>query len=206
MVINKPAGLLVHATHTKSQEPSLFGWLQQHNAAVANQLQRAGLIHRLDKETSGLLLIAKHVTSQLLLAKLFAERLITKTYLAIVQGHPEAAGSISLPLGRHLHARHKRMVNGIGAKPALTTFKVLQYFESYSLLEVIIATGRTHQIRVHLAAIGHPVLGDFLYGTPTLLIKRQALHASALKFTLAGIDYDLSAALPEDMQRLISAN
>lgn len=204
MVIDKPAGLLVHSTSPNCQEPSLVDGLTSRfsNLAEMPENLRAGLVHRLDKETSGLVLVAKNCSAQAKLSKLFSDRTINKTYLALVKGHPDRSGTIDIPIGRHPTARHKRMTHGVGMKEAKTDYKVLKYFDDYSLLEVKIHTGRTHQIRVHMAGLGHPILGDFLYGQKTKLIKRQALHAHSLEFNFDGTQFSFQSDLPPDMAQL----
>jgi 23S rRNA pseudouridine1911/1915/1917 synthase len=195
----------VHSASSRCAEASLVDGLAARFKALKELPLdlRAGLVHRLDKETSGLLLVAKNSSALATLSQLFLNRIIKKTYLAIVKGHPGRAGKVELPLGRHPHVRYKRMAHGLLPKEALTEYKVLQYFSSHAMLELQIKTGRTHQIRVHMASIGHPILGDFLYGQASHLITRQALHAQRLEFCFKGKVYSYEAGLPEDMQQLL---
>lgn len=205
LITNKAAGLLVHSTSPNSTEPSLVqGILAKYaNLEIMQEDLRAGLVHRLDKETSGLVLVAKNSQALSMLGNLFLNRAIKKIYLAIVIGHTEATGSIDLPLGRDPHVRHKRKVYGLQAKEAHTEYRAIKYLKAHTLLEVQIKTGRTHQIRVHMAAIGHPVLGDFLYGQTSPLIARQALHAQKLEFVFKKNLFSYEAPLPKDMQKII---
>ncbi len=203
-VVNKPAGMTVHAGSGKNEAGSKgtlvnallhrFGPLSQ----VGGEL-RPGIVHRLDKETSGLIIVAKTDAAHRALAKQFAERRVKKTYLALVHGcMKKAQGKVNLPIGRD-PVRRARMTTrrSAGSRPgrsAITHWKVLKQIEGergkFSLLEVAIETGRTHQIRVHLAWLGHPVAGDTLYGAPRKIggygepasLERNFLHAAAIQF------------------------
>jgi 23S rRNA pseudouridine1911/1915/1917 synthase len=167
--------------------------------------ERPGIVHRIDKNTSGLLLVARNLQAHNLLSALFKERKIQKTYLAVVNGVPPASGRIDLPVGRHPTERHKMSTKGIEARPALTFFTVEQQLNDASLLAVRIVTGRTHQVRVHCAAIGHGLLGDDVYGVKSPFIDRQALHAWQIQFSYKGQDFSFQAPLPDDMQDLLTA-
>ena len=190
LVINKPAGLLVHHSLSTSPEPSLVNGLLYRFPEFSqfSDQARAGIVHRLDKNTSGLLLIARNIVSQEKLMALFKQRLIHKTYMAVVVGHPPQEGSINLPVGRDLQHPYKMATKGLYCKPALTHYQVLKYFEEenqkHALVSVQLITGRTHQIRVHFAAIGHPLEGDEVYGKASPCIDRQALHAAKINFIL----------------------
>ena len=222
-MINKPAGLVVHG-----DSPSVVDWLLEHYPEVKkvgdNPAERPGIVHRLDKDTSGVLLVCRTQRAFVYFKKQFQEHKIKKTYLALVYGVPkERRGEINKPLGlkpnttrRTVHTAHAKMV-----KPALTRYRVRQIFgrlpSKYSLLEVEPLTGRTHQIRVHLASIGHPVVGDPLYtpkskskevGLP--YIGRMFLHAESLEFTppAGGADgrrLKIAADLPVELQALLSS-
>ncbi len=172
LVINKLAGLCVHPAGKFSLEPTLVDFLKTDNKT----LTRSGIVHRLDRETSGIMVIAKTPQAQFSLMKQFQNRTIKKTYLGIVCGVPSSEkGSISAPLGRSYKNR-KRFCVGTG-RDAITDFKVIKRFNKHSLLEIYPRTGRTHQIRVHLSSIGHPILGDKLYGKKEDNVPRQMLHS-----------------------------
>ncbi len=205
LVINKPAGLLVHHTATNPEEITLVNGLL-HRFPDMQKIEgneRPGIIHRIDKNTSGLLLVARNAQAHNTFTALFQERKIKKTYLAVVAGNPSADGRIDLAVGRHPTERHKMSTIGIESREALTFYKVQQQFSTASLLEVRIVTGRTHQVRVHCAAIGHGLLGDEVYGVKHPLIARQALHAWRVAFTFQGKEFSYEAPLPDDMQGLL---
>lgn len=205
LVINKPAGLLVHAAHTASQEPTLVDGLLHIFSELRdfNDTQRPGIIHRLDKDTSGLMLIARTIPAHFELSKIFKQRTIKKTYLAAVQGHPTKQGEIRLPIGRHPTQRHKMTHYGIASREAATLYHVLKYYDDVSLIAAQILTGRTHQIRVHCAALGHKLLGDATYGVPSPFISRQALHAWKLSFEYKGKHFNYTCPVPEDFSKLL---
>jgi 23S rRNA pseudouridine1911/1915/1917 synthase len=208
IVVNKPAGLVVHSSESNKDEISLVNGLLFYFQDLKNLVdvanpQRPGIVHRLDRNTSGLLLVARHQEAQIRLATMFRDRQIHKTYLAVVHGHPDKTGTINLPIGRSPTARHKMTSGGIVSRTALTHFKVLAYYPTTSLLALTIVTGRTHQIRVHCTAIGHPVVGDTTYGTASHDIARQALHAWHLSFTYQDKEYSYTQPLPKDIKQLI---
>lgn len=208
IVINKPAGLVVHASESNKDEISLVNGLLYYFNELKDLLHdeqdyRPGIVHRIDRDTSGLMLVAKTHKGQLALSKMFHDRQIHKTYLALVDGHPEPQGSINLPIGRHITERHKMAPSGIGSRYALTHYKTLAYYEEQSLIGATIVTGRTHQIRVHCAAIGHPLMGDSTYGKPSHLVDRQALHAWRLSFTYDNIPYAYTQPLADDILNAI---
>jgi len=206
IVINKPAGLLVHHAPTSRDEVSLVDGLLFH----FNELKqfgddlRPGIVHRLDKQTSGLVLVAKNQKAQQTLTDLFKNRLIKKTYLAVASGHPDREGCIEYPIGRHPRLRHKMSHRGIASREAITRYSVLSYADDTSLVAFFPVTGRTHQIRVHAAAIGHPIIGDVTYGSTSRLINRQALHAYKLSFTYQDIPHVYQAPLPQDFLDLLN--
>ena len=205
-IIEKPAGLMVHRPSTSSVELTLIDWLVHQVPEIINigHPERPGIVHRLDKNTTGLLIVPRTSRAHMLFSDLFKNRDIKKTYLAVVRGHPEKEGTIELPIGRDPITRNKMTVNGIEAREAVTRYKVLTYFENAALVEIYPVTGRTHQIRVHFKAIGHPLLGDQLYGTRSPLIKRHALHATQLTFDFKGKPYTFTSTPPQDFELLLS--
>lgn len=210
MLINKPAGMVVHpsAGHASgtlvhaalAHAPDIMG--------VGGE-KRPGVVHRLDKDTSGLILLAKNDTAQNELQAQFKKREVGKTYLALVDGGPPTpAGRIEAPIGRDPGHRKKMKVLSPGkGREAISIFHTLESFPRHTLLEVNPKTGRTHQIRVHLAFLGCPVVGDRDYGQrkPTLPVERMFLHAAALTFTLPGDDQARSfeAPLPSDLKMVL---
>ncbi|MDQ6809217.1 MAG: RluA family pseudouridine synthase [Verrucomicrobiota bacterium] len=208
LVINKPAGLVVHPG-AGNREHTLVNALLSHCTDLSGigGKERPGIVHRLDKETSGCLVIAKNDQTHRDLAKQFAARTMRKIYLAIVAGVPgKKAGVIDAAIGRHPVHRQKMSIARARGRSARTEYRVLRSAERMSLVECILHSGRTHQIRVHLHHLGHPVLGDKMYGpkaAPTL--ARQMLHAWKLGFehprTHARVDFE--APLPRDMVDVI---
>ena len=205
IVIDKPAGLVVHPG-AGQPDRTLLNALLAHSPQLAG-VPRAGIVHRLDKDTSGLLVVAKTVVSQASLVKQLAERSMRRVYLAVVQGDPPASGVIDAPVGRDVRAR-TRMAVTRGGKPARTSYRVLERFGRAALVECRLETGRTHQIRVHFQHIRHPLVGDAVYrrGTRHVLeFPRQALHATelSLKHPQTGKTMSWHAPLPADMKRLL---
>ncbi|HVY66051.1 MAG TPA: 23S rRNA pseudouridine(1911/1915/1917) synthase RluD [Gammaproteobacteria bacterium] len=217
LVIDKPVGLVVHPG---AGNPS--GTLQN---ALLNLypglalLPRAGLVHRLDKDTSGLLLVARTLASQTALAAALERREIKRTYRAICQGVLTGGGTVDAPIGRHRRERTKMAVVD-GGRPARTHYRVVERFRAHTHVEVELETGRTHQIRVHMAHIRAPLLGDPVYGGRPRLpsapsdelrlalqgFRRQALHASRLAFAhpVTGEPLTFESPLPPDMERLLA--
>jgi 23S rRNA pseudouridine1911/1915/1917 synthase len=218
MIIHKPAHLLVHAPSSTSSAISLTDWIRHHHNDISTigLSDRPGIIHRLDKETSGIMIITRTNYAHNIIGGLFRNRKIQKTYKAIVAGHPPKEGVINLAIGRDPinHIKMKTFedefinsegkVGGIKTRHAKTEYKVLESFKDTSLIEVKPTTGRTHQIRVHMKAIGHPIIGDQLYGKKSPLIDRQALHAESLSFTFEDNSYSFTDELPDDFQQLIT--
>jgi 23S rRNA pseudouridine1911/1915/1917 synthase len=200
-IIYKPAGITVHPASDKTTEPTLVDWLLTTFAHVETigYKDRPGIVHRLDKDTSGLMVIPLTAPAFSTFSALFKDRKIHKTYLAIVKGHPEKEGIINYSIARHPTVRNK-MAHHTEGRAATTHFTTLSYFTDYSLVEARPVTGRTHQIRVHFATLGHPLLGDKVYGSNSPLIARHALHASNLQFMFKGKKYEFHAPLPEDME------
>src|ERR671911_77210 len=204
IVVDKPAGMVVHPApgHPRG---TLANALVAHVPGIAvGGSQRPGIVHRLDKDTSGLIVAAKTDRGRMSLVAQWEERSVEKTYLALVSGSvSDGEAIIDAPIGRDPKNRQRMAVVRSG-RPAVTRFRVIERFPNTTLLEVLIETGRTHQIRVHLAFIGHPIVGDELYGRarPTDPdLDRQFLHASALAFRLPdGEALRLEAPLPEELQ------
>ena len=205
LIINKPAGLIVHAPAHDSSVFTLVDWLINHfnDIASVGSYDRPGIVHRLDKDTSGLLIIPRTNYAHMVFGTLFRNRHISKTYYAIVKGRPAPRGTIDTKVGRHPVHKHKMAAGRADGRHALTHYKVLEYFTDTSLLEVTLITGRTHQIRVHLSSIEHPILGDSVYGTASEIINRQALHAGKLEFVFEREQFSFSSPLPEDMQHAL---
>lgn len=182
LVIDKPSGLVVHPGSAIKQG-TLVNGLIRYTADLSDiNPSRPGIVHRLDKDTSGLMVIAKNNPAHLYLVKQFARQRIKKKYLALVQGVVELdEGIIDLPIGRHKKDFRRQAVSFIHSKKAVTRYRVLKRFKETTLLELLPRTGRTHQLRVHLAHIGYPILGDVKYGKKTDF-PRLALHAAELGF------------------------
>ena len=206
MVINKQPGLIVHPT--KGHPTGTVANALMHYMEQTGRHFKIRFVNRLDMDTSGLLVIAKNQYCQNDYTLQMKKNLVEKRYIAIVKGLVEAEeGTIDLPIGRPDPDNVRRGVMD-GGSPSVTHYKVLQRFTKlpYSLVELLLETGRTHQIRVHMSHIGHPVLGDWLYGGENVnLIERQALHAARLSFThpITGEKMMLEAPLPDDMKKAI---
>ncbi len=216
LVVNKPPGLTVHPG-AGQPAGTLVNALLHREPGLAT-LPRAGLVHRLDKETSGLLLVARTLTAHTALTAALQQREIHRQYLALVQGVVIAGASIDAPIGRHPRDRLRKAIDPEG-RPAVTHYRVRERLSHHSLLEVTLETGRTHQIRVHLAHVGFPIVGDPLYGGGLKLprgaseavrdalrgFRRQALHAGRLGFVSpdTGQEVVVEAPLPPDMARLV---
>lgn len=205
LVINKPAGLVVHPG-SGNWSGTLMNALLHHVSGIA-AVPRAGIVHRLDKETSGLLVVAKTLEAQTDLVRQLQARSVKRQYLAVASGIVERQGTIDQPIGRHPVQRTKMAVVP-GGKPAITHFRVLERFAAATLIECSLETGRTHQIRVHLAHAGHPLLGDPVYARPDRKLPafpRQALHATRLGLLhpQSGQVMQWEAPLPTDMETLL---
>ena len=232
LVLNKPFGLITHSKNKDDKSESVVSWLTENYPGIENvgepfiasgtAMPRAGVVHRLDRDTSGLILVAKNNEAFLFLKNMFQTRTIQKHYQALVAGQlKKAQGIIDSPLGR-IGLKRTVQIEGkkmIDKKEAVTEYKTLRYFpakggsasggNNFTLLEVMPKTGRTHQIRVHLNSIGHPVCGDIIYGykkTPKPPgLKRLFLHAYKLEFvTPDGKALTLETDLPEELQKVIN--
>jgi 23S rRNA pseudouridine1911/1915/1917 synthase len=204
LIVEKPAGMLVHPIG--EERTNSLGNAVIHYYLSQNKHYGFHPVLRLDRNTSGLVLIAKHPYIQHLLSNK-EENTIEKQYLAIVSGHPEPrSGIIDAPIARNPGSIILRMVDPSG-RHAQTRYRVVTDFSSASLVEIQLVTGRTHQIRVHFSYIGHPLLGDDLYGGSTSSLSRQALHASRLSFIhpISRQPVDIKSALPDDLTELIQA-
>ncbi len=207
-VIDKPAGLVVHPApgHPRGTLANgLVGMFPQ-SAGVGGE-ERPGIVHRLDKDTSGLIAVALSPAGQTSLQAQIADKSAERRYLALVPGTiSPAEGVIDAPIGRDERHRKRMAVHGTAARPARTRYRVLRSCGGYSLVEAKLDTGRTHQIRVHFAAIGHPLAGDSVYGGPTLpSLDRQFLHAYrlALQIPSSGERLTFASDLPADLRTLL---
>lgn len=216
LIINKPVGLVVHPGAGNSSRTLLNALL--HHAPALQDLPRAGILHRLDKDTSGLLVVAKNDAALRSLNQQLKKKTMQREYQAIVTGPLISGGTVDAPIDRHRHQRTRMAVDEMG-KPAVTHYRVMEKFRAHTRLKLMLETGRTHQIRVHMAHIRHPIIGDPTYGgrmqlikntTPELTqalrgLKRQALHAFALGFnhprTKEPVRYEID--LPDDMSALL---
>jgi len=208
LVVDKPAGLTVHPAPGHPSHTLVNAILSHfpHLADISDSL-RPGVVHRLDKDTSGVMLVAKNSAAQAKLAEQFKSRSVAKAYLVLVKGHltPER-GIIEAPVGRDPRNR-KRMAVVAQGRQARTEYQVARYMGDYTLLEVRPETGRTHQIRVHLSAIGYPVVGDPVYGVNSPYLSRQFMHASRLGFRLpsTGEYVEFTSELPPDLEEALKA-
>lgn len=207
LIINKPAGLVVHKPAHTSRQVTLVDWLIAHypHLQTIGTADRPGIVHRLDMQTSGLMIIPRSAHAHAAFTKMFKDRQIKKTYSALVQGHPEKHAHIDYRIMRHPTERTKMAYSKSQGREAATTFDVIEYLKNSALIQATPETGRTHQIRVHAAAWGHPIIGDTAYGSKSPLIDRQALHAAELEFEYDARSYHFSCPLPEDMVHALNA-
>ena len=203
-VIEKPAGLVVHTAPSVKGE-TLVDLME--GIAAGGQGGRPGIVHRLDKDTSGLMLVARNDEAHRALSAAVRRREVLREYTALVEGRlASRTGTIDAPLGRHRQQRTRRAVKGAGSREARTHFEVIDALPRDTLVHTRLETGRTHQIRVHFAAIGHPVAGDPEYGTSGRHgLERQFLHASRLGFTHPGTGerLEFTSELPDDLREAL---
>lgn len=204
LIINKQSGLVVHPANGHYSGTLVNALIYRaKNLSDLNGKHRLGIIHRLDKDTSGLLIVAKNNFAHAKLSEMFLNKTIKKTYVCIVKGNfseDKKIGRIENLIGRDTKDRKKMAVVDRNGKTAITNYKVLDTKNNFSLLEVKIETGRTHQIRVHMRSIGHPILGDEVYGNKTNGIERQMLHAYKLEFInpIDNLEYNFVGEIPGD--------
>jgi 23S rRNA pseudouridine1911/1915/1917 synthase len=206
LVVDKPAGVVVHPAPGHSSG-TLVHALLDHAIAGGDAADRPGIVHRLDRDTSGLLVVARSDEAYERLQGLVRDRQLERRYLALVKGRPRSRrGRIDAPLGRDRHDPTKRSLDTDDPRDAVTHFEVERLLDGYALLAVTLETGRTHQIRVHLAAIELPVVGDSIYGVPDPELKRQFLHATALAFPhpITAERVETRSPLPDDLQAALA--
>ena len=218
IVINKPRDFVVHPG-AGNPDGTVLNALLHHYPAIMD-VPRAGIVHRLDKDTTGLMVVAKTVPAQTHLVDSLQRREITREYEAVAIGNTTAGGTVEQPISRHSTKRTHMAVHPMG-KPAVTHYRIMEHFRAHTRLRLRLETGRTHQIRVHMSHISHPLVGDPLYGgrprppkgaseafiTTLRGFDRQALHATMLRLyhPISGIEMEFHAALPQDMVDLIAA-
>ena len=218
IVINKPRDFVVHPG-AGNPDGTVLNALLHHYPAIMD-VPRAGIVHRLDKDTTGLMVVAKTVPAQTHLVDSLQRREITREYEAVAIGNMTAGGTVEQPISRHSTKRTHMAVHPMG-KPAVTHYRIMEHFRAHTRLRLRLETGRTHQIRVHMSHISHPLVGDPLYGgrprppkgaseafiTTLRGFDRQALHATMLRLyhPISGIEMEFHAALPQDMVGLIAA-
>ncbi|WP_370420360.1 23S rRNA pseudouridine(1911/1915/1917) synthase RluD [Pantoea vagans] len=218
IVINKPRDFVVHPG-AGNPDGTVLNALLHHYPAIMD-VPRAGIVHRLDKDTTGLMVVAKTVPAQTHLVDSLQRREITREYEAVAIGNMTAGGTVEQPISRHSTKRTHMAVHPMG-KPAVTHYRIMEHFRAHTRLRLRLETGRTHQIRVHMSHISHPLVGDPLYGgrprppkgaseafiTTLRGFDRQALHATMLRLyhPISGIEMEFHAALPQDMVDLIVA-
>ncbi len=212
VVVNKPAGVAAHPTPGWSGPTVLEGLLGAgHTIATSGAAERQGIVHRLDANTTGLMIVAKSEHAYSALKRAFRERAVEKRYHALVQGHPDPLrGTVDAPIGRH-PAGDGRFAVVAGGRPSVTHYDTIEAFRAASLLDIRLETGRTHQIRVHMAAIRHPCVGDRLYGADPVLaqrlgLTRQWLHANrlALRHPADGRRVEFVAGYPDDLAHAVA--
>lgn len=209
IVVNKPKGMVVHPANGNPDGTlvnAIMAMCKGSLSGIGGEI-RPGIVHRLDKDTSGLLIVAKNDLAHINMSNQIKDRQVKKIYIALVKGNiNENEATINMPIGRSTKDRKKMAVRKDG-KEAITHFKVLKRYKNYTLLEVKIDTGRTHQIRVHMAEIGHPVVGDMVYskGKNEFGVEGQMLHSKSLDFKhpITGKEMHLEARLPEYFEKVL---
>jgi 23S rRNA pseudouridine1911/1915/1917 synthase len=208
LVVDKPAGIVVHPAPGHGEGTLVHGLLA-YDVEGGEEPERPGIVHRLDRDTSGLLVVARATEAHRLLQDLVRRREVTREYLALVVGKPRSRrGTIDAPIGRDRHDGQRHSLDTETPRDAVTHFEIVELLPRHALLRVTLETGRTHQIRVHLAAIGLPVAGDPVYGRPGELgLERQFLHAARLAFEhpVTGEPVDVASPLPADLQAALDA-
>lgn len=210
IVVNKPKGMVVHPAPGHAGGTLVNALMARcgRNLSGINGVMRPGIVHRIDKDTSGLLIAAKNDAAHKFLAAQLADHTLSRTYEAVVLGNlREDAGTVDAPIGRHPTDRKKQCVTDKNSRPAVTHWRVLERFPGYTHVECKLETGRTHQIRVHMAHIGHPILGDTVYGgkKPFPGLEGQCLHARGLRFIhpTTGETVEVETPLPEYFLRVL---
>ncbi len=218
LVLNKPAGLVVHPG-AGNPRGTLQNALLYFDPQLAG-IPRAGIVHRLDKDTSGLLVVARSLTAHTALVAMLSQHIVQRRYQAVVRGRLIAGGTVDVPIGRHPSDRLRQSVRDSGGRRALTQYRVIERFRAHTLVQCELETGRTHQIRVHMAHLGNPLIGDPIYGgglrlpggaIPELLevlrgFRRQALHAASLRFPhpLGQGEVHVEVPVPKDFNHLLT--
>lgn len=214
VVINKPQGMVVHPApgHTEGTLVSALLYYCKDCLSDINGVIRPGIVHRIDKDTSGLIAVAKNNAAHLSLASQLEDHSLSRVYYAVVQGHIDAQGTVDAPIARHKTDRKKMAVAREGGRRAVTHYEAVEELGAFTLAKMRLETGRTHQIRVHMAHIGHPILGDPVYGRPTQferrhpgLLQGQCLHAGELSFNhpSGGERIHVSCPLPQNFERVL---
>jgi len=207
LVVDKPAGIVVHPAGS-TRTGTLVQGLLAHGAEGGDDDDRPGIVHRLDRDTSGLLVVARSAEAYGLLQELIRSRELERTYSALVRGAPRSSsGRIEAPIGRDRRDRTRHSLDTPTPRESITWFEVKETMREHALLDILLETGRTHQIRVHLEAIGLPVSGDPVYGVRADLgLERQFLHARRLRFThpLTHAEVDVSSGLPDDLEAALA--
>jgi len=211
LIINKAPGMVVHPAPGHSNDTLVNALLAYYPDLQADDTdQRPGIVHRLDRDTSGLLIVAKNTRAQAALVEQMQRHEVVKRYQALVEGVIALdQGSIDAPIGRDPRHRQQMAITTVGSREARTHFRVLERFNRHTLLLIQLETGRTHQVRVHLKAIGHPVVGDLTYGSGNVIrgskLDRQFLHAWQLQFAhpISGKPLQFEAPLPADLQKVL---